>query len=97
MKLLPLSITDKASKEIQDIMQNKSIPEDYQFRVGMRGSGCGGAGFFIGFDTKKDDDEIYEINSIKVLVDKKHLMYLLDLEIDFEERVDERGFIFNKK
>ena len=93
---LPINITPRALKEAKYIYQNKNIPADYSLRIGMRSGGCGVAGFFIGFDKAGEKDEQFELEGLTVLIDKRHVMYLFDQELDFEEREDERGFVFNK-
>ncbi|MEQ9165226.1 MAG: iron-sulfur cluster biosynthesis family protein [Fulvivirga sp.] len=96
--LTPVTLTPKAIEEVRNIMSNKNIPEDYSLRIGIKGSGgCAGFTFMLGFDKKKDTDLEYEIEGIPVLVEKKHTMYLLDLEVDFYEGSDARGFTFVKK
>ncbi|GAA4841628.1 HesB/IscA family protein [Algivirga pacifica] len=96
MEIAPITITKRAAESVLKIINAKQIPEGYTLRIGMKGGGCGAAGFFLGFDTKKEEDVIYEIEGVKVLIDKRHIMYLLDVELDFEERRDEQGFVFNK-
>ncbi|GAB4332294.1 MAG: hypothetical protein OHK0038_07910 [Flammeovirgaceae bacterium] len=94
----PIEITKKAAEEIKYIMNHKGIPDGYCLRIGVRGGGgCGGASYFLGFDKKKDTDEVYNIEGIEVLLEKKQLMYLLDLKLDFQERETEKGFVFEKK
>jgi iron-sulfur cluster assembly protein len=94
----PIEITPKASEEIKNIMSNKGIPKDYALRIGVKGGGgCGGASYFLGFDKKKETDEVYNIEGIEILLEKRQLMYLLDLKLDFEDRETERGFTFDKK
>jgi iron-sulfur cluster assembly protein len=92
--LIPIKITEKALHEIQNIILNKNIPEDYFLRVGVKGGGCGGMSYLLGFDKKKESDEQFEIKGIKVLVEKKHFMFLMGMEIDFYEGNDARGFTF---
>ncbi len=93
----PVTITARAAAEIRKIVEQKKVPPGYTLRVGIRGGGCGAAGYFLGFDQPAPQDETWKVQEIELLVDKKHLMYLLDMEIDFEERKDEQGFVFNKK
>lgn len=93
---LPIRITDRALEEAKYIYQHKNIPSNYSLRIGMRSGGCGVAGFFIGFDQPNDKDETFECQGINILIDKRHVMYLFDQELDFEDREDERGFVFNK-
>jgi iron-sulfur cluster assembly protein len=93
--LEPISISPKAAAEIRKIMQTKNIPEGYGLRVGIRGgSGCGGATFILGFDTKKEGDIFYTKSEIPVFVDKKHTLYLIGKEVDFIDSADARGFTF---
>lgn len=95
--ITPVTLTEKAIEEVRNIMNNKNIPEDYCLRIGIKGSGgCAGFTFMLGFDKKKETDLEYEIEGIPVLVEKKHTMYLLDLEVDFYEGSDARGFTFVK-
>ncbi|MEQ8244146.1 iron-sulfur cluster biosynthesis family protein [Fulvivirga sp.] len=95
--LTPVTLTPKAIEEVRNIMSNKNIPEGYSLRIGIKGSGgCAGFTFMLGFDKKKDSDLEYDIEGIPVLVEKKHTMYLLDLEVDFYEGGDARGFTFVK-
>ncbi len=96
--ITPVTLTDKALVEVKNIMQNKNIPDGYMLRIGIKGSGgCAGFTYMLGFDKPKDTDLVYEIDGINVLVEKKHTMYLLDLEVDFYEGADARGFTFVKK
>lgn len=93
----PVTLTDKAIDEVKNIMANKNIPEGYALRIGIKGSGgCAGYDYLLGFDKKKENDLEYEVNGIPVLVEKKHTMYLLGLEVDFYEGSDARGFTFIK-
>ena len=75
-------------------MENKNIPEAYGLRIGMRGGGCAGMSFQLGFDKKKDSDLEYQVQGLPVYVEKRHLMYLLDITLDFYEGADARGFTF---
>lgn len=93
---LPFHITSLALEEIKNIMQNKGIPQVYGLRVGIRGGGCG-ATFLLGFDKKKNTDEEFFLENIPVYVDKKHLMYVIGITIDFEETQEGRGFTFEKR
>jgi iron-sulfur cluster assembly protein len=94
----PVSITDRASEEILQIMSNKKIPTGYFLRVTVKGSrGCGGAEPTLGFDKPQPTDEIYSVSGLSVLIDKRHLIYVLGYEIDFVENEQERGFALTKR
>jgi len=95
-KLVPVTITPLAAGEIRKIMEDKHLlATSYGLRVGIKGGGCGGASFLLGFDTCKEGDDTFQISGIPVYVDRKHIMYLLGLEIDFEDGNNGRGFTFN--
>ncbi len=97
MEILPINITPRALEEIQRIMNYKKIPADYLLRVGVKGGGCGGAAFFLAFDKPKSTDRQYATaEGFSFLMHKGHLMYLLDVTLDYEERRTEQGFIFRK-
>lgn len=94
----PVSITANAMKEVKYILEHKNIPEGYGLRIGVRGGGgCGTTSYFLGFDQEKEHDKIYDVDGVKLILDKRQFMYILDLQLDFEEREAERGFVFNKQ
>lgn len=90
----PIQITEKARREIKDIMANKKIPEGYGLRVGVKGGGCG-VSFVLGFDKQKEQDQAYSIDGIPVFIQKREMMFLIGKEVDFYEGSDARGFVFN--
>ena len=56
----PVSISEKAMKEVKAIMSKKGIPKNYGLRVGIKGAGCAGISYLVGFDKKKESDVAYE-------------------------------------
>ena len=93
--IVAINITDKAKAEINKALTIRGIPENYFLRVGLRGGACS-ATYFIGFDKIEDQDELHEIENLhtKVLIKNNHLMYLMGIELDFEE--EGNGYTFNK-
>lgn len=95
--LEPVTLTDKAAVEVRHIMENKNIPENYALRIGVKGGGgCGGVQYVLGFDKPHDQDLRYQQRGIPMVVEKKHTMYLLGLQVDFYEGNEARGFMFTK-
>jgi iron-sulfur cluster assembly protein len=93
--LLPVTLSQKAADQVLHIMQTKKIPPGYGLRVGIRGgSGCGGHQLILGFDKPKDTDMTYSQQGIQVLIDKKHVLYVIGKEVDFYEGGDAKGFVF---
>lgn len=92
--IIPVSITNKAREEIKNIMMNKNIPQDYSLRIGVKGGGCGGVSYALGFDKTKAGDQEFISEDIPVLIEKKHVMFLMGMQIDFYEGTEARGFTF---
>jgi len=73
-------------------MKSKKIPVDYGLRVGVKGNGCAGVTFLLGFDKSAHEDDRFDISGIEVYIAKKDAMYLMGLEIDYYEGADTKGF-----
>jgi len=69
--MVPVSISKAAIHEIKEIMAKKNIPAAYALRVGVRGAGCVGISYILGFDQAGASDETYQIEGIQVLIEKK--------------------------
>ena len=91
----PVTISQRAAAEIKKIMETKNIPKDYGLRVGVKGGGCAGMTYVLGFDQKEADDTEYEINGITVIMKSAHGIYLHGIEVDFQQGLNARGFVFN--
>jgi iron-sulfur cluster assembly protein len=93
--LQPITLTEGAVKQLHRIMEEQNVSDEYGLRVGVKGGGCSGFSYILGFDIKKENDEVYDINGMKVFMEKSHGIYLLGMEIDWVEGLNNRGFTFN--
>ena len=93
--MAPVSFTDGAVKELIKLRNQQEIGDDFGLRVGVEGGGCSGMNYILGFDQKKDGDQEYYINDIKVFMHKAHGLYLAGMQIDFQDGLNARGFTFN--
>ena len=87
----PVRISERARLEVIDTLTANKVPDTYGLRVGMRGGGCSGT-FLLGFDTPGEQDQVYRVDGLRVIIDRRHLMYVLGVLIDFEEGSYGRGF-----
>ena len=87
----PIKITDAAREEIVSTLEANKIPETYGLRVGLKGGSCSGT-FLLGFDTQSEFDQQYLIDGIRVYIDRRHLMYVVGLSVDYEEGVNGSGY-----
>jgi iron-sulfur cluster assembly protein len=91
----PILLSDRAAQEIRKIMSTKEIPEGYGLRVGVRGGGCSGMSYVLGFDKMREHDLEFEIDGIAVFMDKRHGLYLMGTTVDYHDGLNARGFTFN--
>lgn len=93
--LAPVQLTDSTIRELKRIREEQNIPADYGLRIGVKGGGCSGFSYVLGFDEAKENDDVFEIKNERILMQKAHAIYLLGMEIDWVEGLNNRGFSFN--
>jgi len=91
----PVSFTEGAIKELKRLMNEPGFDDSQKLRVGVKGGGCSGMSYVLGFDKVEEDDESYEINGLPVVIKKAHGIYLIGINIHFEDGLNARGFTFN--
>lgn len=90
-----ISVTDKAKNRISALRAEEGYSNDFNVRVSVRGGGCSGLMYDLDFDNNiRVEDKIFEDKGIKVLVDKKSLLYLLGTTLDFSDGLNGKGFQF---
>ena len=93
--IAPVTLTTGAVNEIKRLMNEESFDASQYLRVGVKGGGCSGMTYVLGFDKKEDKDEIFEIDGIKCIINPAHGIYLTGMEIHWEGGLNSRGFTFN--
>ncbi len=91
----PVTITNGAYKELKKIIEEKDIPAGYGLRIGVKGGGCAGLSYILGFDQLKESDQTFQFGDITIYMEKSHGMYLAGMEVDFVDGLNNRGFTFN--
>jgi iron-sulfur cluster assembly protein len=91
----PVTFTQGAVKEMMKLKDQQELNDDFGLRVGVEGGGCSGMTYVLGFDQKKDGDQEYFIDGVKVFMHKAHGLYLAGMQIDFQNGLNARGFTFN--
>ncbi|MCR5887036.1 iron-sulfur cluster assembly accessory protein [Hymenobacter sp. J193] len=54
-----------------------------------------GLSYLLGFDKPKEQDETFDLDGVRLVMDKKHAMYVMGIEVDFQDGLNARGFVFN--
>src|SRR5690606_28172631 len=91
----PVTLTEGAKKEITKLIQQQELGGDYGLRLGVEGGGCAGMNYVLGFDQKKEGDQEYNIDGLRVFMHKAHGLYLVGMEVDFQDGLNARGFTFS--
>jgi iron-sulfur cluster assembly protein len=91
-----IQLTDKAVSEVKKIMQENNIPTGYVLRVGVKGGGCSGLSYTLGFDNEiREGDKTIDVKGTKLTVDWKSILYLAGTVIDYTDGLNGKGFVFN--
>lgn len=91
----PVNFTPSAIREINRLMAADDFDRSNSLRVGVKGGGCSGMTYILGFDQKSENDEVYAIDGLSFIMNKGHEMYLLGMEIDWQGGLNSRGFTFS--
>jgi iron-sulfur cluster assembly accessory protein len=90
----PVKLTPNAIAEVKRLMNEPGFDKDTYLRIGVKGGGCSGLSYLLGFDKREADDEIHDIEGISVLMKNAHGIYLYGMEVDFSDGLNARGFVF---
>lgn len=92
---IPVKLTDSAISEVKRLMNEPDFDKSQYLRIGVKGGGCSGLSYLLGFDHKEEDDEIHDIEGVPVVMKKPHGIYLHGMVVNFEHGLNARGFTFN--
>ncbi|MCB0720179.1 MAG: iron-sulfur cluster assembly accessory protein [Bacteroidetes bacterium] len=91
----PVRLSEKAAEEVKRILKEKNIPEGFGLRIGVKGGGCSGMSYILGFDRLREHDVSFEDDGIPIFIDKRHGLYLMGTTVDYQDGLDARGFTFD--
>jgi len=91
----PVTFTENAIKELKRLMNEDSFDKSTYLRIGAKGGGCSGLSYVLGFDKKEAADEDYEFEGLHFIMNKSHGIYLMGMQIDWQDGLNARGFSFN--
>jgi iron-sulfur cluster assembly accessory protein len=91
----PLEFSDRAVTEIKRLMVEPGFDRNQFLRIGVKGGGCSGLSYILGFDQKQEADEIFESGDLSFIMNPSHAIYLTGMQIHWEDGLNARGFSFN--
>ncbi len=92
---MTISVTAGAASEVQRFMQEQGAAEAAGLRVAVLPGGCSGFQYGLNIeDEAQEDDDIFEVNGIRLFVDPFSGQYLDGIEIDYVTTMMGAGFTF---
>ncbi|MGY4689086.1 iron-sulfur cluster insertion protein ErpA [Salibacterium sp. K-3] len=87
-----ITITESAAAQVKTMMEEEEDP-NVKLRVGVKGGGCSGLSYGLGFDTEvEESDHVLEQNGLEVLVDSDSADVLQGVVIDYKQNMMGGGF-----
>src|SRR5947208_9638301 len=95
---MAITVTEKAASEVKRIVSEQrdsgDFPEKVYLRLRVVGGGCSGFQHKLDLDPQVSDklDMVFNLHGVEVVVDKRSLMYLEGVTVDFHNDLNKRGF-----
>jgi iron-sulfur cluster assembly protein len=90
---MSVTMTPAAAERVQSFM--KSRGKGLGLRLGIKTTGCSGLAYVLEFvDDLNEDDELFSISDVNIIIDAKSLVYLDGIELDFTKEGLNEGFKF---
>ena len=92
---MAIELSEAARSQVQALKEAQHLPETAFLRMGVKGGGCSGMSYVLEFDTDQGPhDKEFEIDGVKVVVDKKSYLYLNGTTLDYVKEGLQGGFTF---
>jgi len=90
-----ITVSESAKAQIEKLIKDDGLSADHFIRVGVKGGGCSGLSYQLDFDNELEDiDEVFEDKGVKIVCDKKSLLYIWGTELDYSGGLNGKGFEF---
>ena len=90
-----ITVNNTAILHLENLMEKEGFSKNtHNLRVGVKGGGCSGLSYVMDFDDKiEPTDEVVTLESgLKVVIDKKSVLYLFGTELNYSDGLNGRGF-----
>jgi len=91
----PVSFTAGAILELKRLMNEPGMSLEKKLRIGVKGGGCSGLSYVLGFDDKQDGDQEFDYEGVPCVMNPSHEIYLYGMQINWEDGLNSRGFTFS--
>ncbi len=91
-----IKVAKTAREKVAILMKEEGFdPSKDYVRVGVKSGGCSGLSYELKFDQHlEQDDQLFEDNEVRILVDKKSLLYLVGTTLEYAGGLNGKGFVF---
>jgi iron-sulfur cluster assembly protein len=91
-----LNISEIAAAKALTLIREECLDPDTAFlRVGVKSGGCSGLSYEMTFVAEsREGDQLFEDQGVRVLVEKKSLLYLLGTTLEYSGGLNGKGFEF---
>ena len=87
-------MTEAAASRVKAFLDNRG--KGIGLRLGVKTNGCSGMAYVLEFvDQLNEEDQVFEANGVKIIIDPKSLVYLDGTELDYAREGLNEGFQFN--
>lgn len=92
-----VKVSDQAKAKAAQLMTEEGFdPVTDYIRVGVKSGGCSGLEYVLKFDNAiSETDQVFEDNDVKIIIDKKSILYLAGTVLEYSGGLNGKGFIFN--
>lgn len=89
-----ITVTESAANKLNSLIEESGFRTPF-VRVSVKGGGCSGLSYDLSFDTDKlETDTLAEDKGVKIVVDRKSLLYLFGTELEYSGGLNGKGFQF---
>lgn len=88
-------VSDNARDKLNQLLIEDNSGKEY-VRVGVESGGCSGLVYKLDFDDSMNtEDELVEHNDIKLVINKKSILFLAGTTLEYSSGLNGKGFVFN--
>ena len=88
-------VSDNARDKLNQLLIEDNSGKEY-VRVGVESGGCSGLVYKLDFDdSMNNEDELVEHNDIKLVINKKSILFLAGTTLEYSSGLNGKGFVFN--
>lgn len=93
---MSINVSEKAASEVKRLIDQEKLPaETAGLKVGVKGGGCSGFSYTMSLAERAgESDQVFENAGIKIFVDPKSFLYLVGTNLDYQDGLTGRGFVF---